>query len=121
MGREHSSCPGCGLRLPASDGPVHPYIGASAACWELYGQLLARELADPVDSAVHQLTVDAYAAQHPGRPERRSIQSVGLHLMALCLLLEQGVAPVHLPKLRARMLARRPAFRWLEPPLPSGR
>ena len=112
-------CPGCGLDLPASDGPAHAYIGASASCWALYGQLLAREFADPARFAVHQLTVDAYAVQHPGVPERRTKQSVGLHLLTLCLVLERGADPADGPRLHQRF-AERPDWAWLDPPRPNG-
>jgi hypothetical protein len=112
-------CPGCGLTLPASDGPTHAYIGASAACWALYGELLAREYEDAELFARHQLTVDTYAVQHPGVEERRSAQSVGLHLMTLCLVLERGADPADGPLLHRR-LVKRPAWEWLEPPQPNG-
>jgi hypothetical protein len=85
-----SACPGCGLELPEHDGPTHAYIGASPACWALYG-----ELRYPPS---HRLTVDVYAVQHPGGDERRAIQSVALHLMALCLVLEREVATVAVAK-----------------------
>jgi hypothetical protein len=115
-----STCPGCGLVLPPQrEAPRHPYIGASAGCWALYGELLAREFQNPAYFSVHQLTVDTYAVQHPGSPERRSTQSVALHLMTLCLIVEDGVDPLEGPALHKRFI-RRPAFRWLEPPRPNG-
>lgn len=117
---EVEACPGCGLVLPISDGPTHAYIGSSASCWELFGELLAREFSNPAYFRTHQLTVDTYAVQHPGAPERRSAQSVGLHLMTLCLFLEQGADPTDGPKLHERMVGR-PEFYWLEPPPKSGR
>ncbi len=93
---------------------------SSSACWARYGEVLAREFGDPAYSALHQLTVDAYAVQHPGVAERRAIQSVGLHLMILCLILEDGADPREDPKLHRRMV-RRPSFEWLDPPLTQGR
>ncbi|MBA3839846.1 MAG: hypothetical protein H0X55_06055 [Thermoleophilaceae bacterium] len=113
-------CPGCGALLPAEDGPTHPYIRASPACWARYGEVLAREFGDPDYFALHQLTVDAYAVQHPGVAERRAIQSVGLHLMTLCMVIEDGADPREGPKLHRRMV-RRPAFEWLDPPPMDGR
>lgn len=80
-----SACPGCGLVLPAHDGPRHAYIGASAACWALYGRALERAYNDPSCREVPQLVVDSYACQHPGEAGRRAAQSVGIHLMTLCL------------------------------------
>lgn len=119
-GRAMSRCQGCGLVLPERSGPAHPYIGASPACWALYGELLAREYSDRAYARFHQLTVDTYAVQHPGVPERRAIQSVGLHLVTLCLVLEDGADPREGAMIHKR-LARRASFHWLEPPSPNGR
>jgi hypothetical protein len=102
------------------DGPTHAYIGASPACWARYGEILAREYEDPaLFSHVHQLTVDAYAVQHPGVPERRSIQSVALHLATLCLVFERGADQSDGPRLHRRIIER-PVWHWLEPPRPNG-
>ena len=66
-------CPGCGARVRDFDGATHAYIGAVAGCWELFGEVLAREYEQPAYFAVHHLTVDAYAVQHPGTPSPRTI------------------------------------------------
>jgi hypothetical protein len=77
-------CLQCGAQVPAGDGPVHPYFGAAPGCWALYGAVLAREYEDLRFARWHQLTVDAYAAQHPGSPDdRRAVQSVAVHLVGL--------------------------------------
>ncbi len=112
-----STCPGCQLALPKTGGPRHAYLGASPECWALFGELLAREYSDPSYFAVHGLTVDAYAAQHPGREERRTIQSIHVHLAALCLALEHDVALNDLIAVRKR-IADYFADRlvWLSPP-----
>lgn len=114
------ACPGCGLDLPGSDGPSHPYYGASPACWELYGRALERAYGDATCRDVLQLVVDAYAWQHPGVEERRNAQSVGIHLMTLCLILEDGADPREGPKLHRRMVAR-PTYSWLDSPADRGR
>lgn len=116
-----SPCPGCGLALLHSDGPKHRYFGSSASCWALFGEILAREFGDPAYFGAHQLTVDTYAVQHPGVPERRSIQSVGLHLMTLGLFLGGRADIRQGPELHKRIMAKHPAFHWLEPPPMSGR
>lgn len=85
------TCPGCGLTLPCCGGESHAYIGASPSCWNLYGDLLAREFGDPAFMRMHRLTVDAYCAQHPGVPERRSIQSISVHLVGLHLSLDRDL------------------------------
>lgn len=114
MTRE-SACPGCGLVLPAIDGPTHRYIGASPACWALYGAALATIYGDSERRQNLQLVVDTYAVQHPGQPSRQAAQSVGIHLMTLCLCLERGADPADGPRLH-RAMAERPSFTWLTPP-----
>lgn len=117
---EATRCPGCGVDLPRKDGAVHPYIGSSAECWSRFGALLALEFEDQAWFRCHQVTVDSYAAQHPGKPERRSIQSVALHLMTLGMVLERDLDPSDAPQLHKQM-AHRPEFTWLEPPPMEGR
>lgn len=107
-------CPGCGAHVPVIDGPVHPYLGASPGCWQAYGELLARQYEDRHVPLTHRLTVDVYAAQHPGIPERRSRQSVAIHLMSLCLMLERGVPPEHATGSLKHFAHR--DYPWLEPP-----
>ena len=109
-------CPGCGGMFADAKGPTHRYMESSPGCWAAYGIVLAREYSDPAFYEVHRITVDAYAAQHPGRPSPQSIRSVGLHLVRLCLLLE-----LKLPAEKANdaMIAATKAkhtFTWLESP-----
>ena len=52
---------------------------------------MAREYSDPGLMAVHRLSVDAWAVQHPGDGSRRAIQSVGLHLARLMAQIDQGL------------------------------
>ena len=111
-----STCPGCGLTAPGAAGPAPVEHVASAACWEAYGQLLSRSYTDATYRAVHQLVVDAYAAQHAGGTSRREVQAVALCLMTLCLVIEHGVDPGEGPALHKRMVAHRPGFTWLAPP-----
>lgn len=67
----------------------------SAACFELFNQLLAYEYSDPTLQQTHRLTVDTYAVQHPGTEKtRQQIQSVGLHLARLGLQLDAPRSPV---------------------------
>ncbi len=113
-------CPDCKAMVPDSKGPVHPYLGASAGCWKLFGEVLATEYTDFQYGKVHRLTVDAYAVQHPGKSERRAIQSVNIHLVALCLVLESKMpypnATRVLSELTKRQKERQENFDWLEPP-----
>jgi hypothetical protein len=115
-----AGCPGCGVELPEVTGPAHPYLLGSAACWAGYGDLLAAQYGDPQRMAFHQLVVDAYAVQHPGRSDdRRAVQSVGIHLMTLQLFLEEGVDPALGSSLHRRMVER-PLFRPLAAPAARG-
>ena len=108
-------CPGCGEAFPPSDGPVHAYIGASAGCWARYGELLAIEYATPALMRWHRLTVDAYAAQHPGEPGSRAAQSVHVHLAALHLSLERGMDEASVRRLMAKLTGGT-TYDWLNPP-----
>lgn len=109
-------CPGCGARVPDIEGATHPYIGASAGCWNRYGEVLAREYGEFGYPECHRLTVDTYAVQHPGRPSRKSIQSVGVHLLSLHALLEEGLgAAAATARLRQALRSAHP-FTWLAPP-----
>lgn len=111
-----STCSGCGLVLPDTGGTPPAERGASAACFERYGELLARSYSLEPYRPVHQLVVDAYVAQHPGGGTRREVQAVALCLMTLCLFIEDGADPRDGPALHKRMIANRPDFHWLEPP-----
>lgn len=113
-------CRGCGVVLTSVDGPTHPYMLGSAACWEVYGEILAGDYGERGYPPIHRLVVDTYAVQHPGQPDRRAIQSVRVHLMSLYLVLEQGFTPERARRELARILKRATTFRWLDPPKPNG-
>lgn len=107
-------CPGCGGGFPDVEGPVHRYMTSSAGCWGGFAELLAADYATPQRMAFHQVVVDCYAAQHPGSGSTpQQVQSVGLHLMTLCLFLENGTDPSLGTALHRRMV-NRPVFRRLE-------
>ncbi len=112
-----TTCPGCGLNLPAIDGPTHEYIGASPACWAIYTSELLRPLFGMPGGM--ELVVDAYAAQHPGVPSPQSIQSVAVHLLSLYAVFERGGDPTKATRVRLRALRRCGVFTWLDPPAPG--
>ena len=114
MSAETEPCAGCGAIVLRSDGPTHEYIGASPGCWAIFGEVSAR------GPATDQLRVDAYAAQHPGVPSRRSIQSVAVHLISLCLQLEHGATPARAREGIVAALDIAYRFVWLDPPLFEG-
>ena len=110
------SCIGCGAAVPDTDDPTHKYIGSSPGCWAIYCEVLAKEYSDYRFAAVHRLTVDAYAVQHPGKPERRSIQSVAVHLIGLHLSLELNFDNIRAVKILKAAADRSASFVWLDPP-----
>lgn len=115
-----SECPGCGLVLPEFDGPTHDYLGASAACWKLYGRLLADEYGRFGMPPEHKFTVDAYAVQHPGEDERRTRQSVAAHLIRLCLMLERDRDVAFSTRLMSRATGGAFQFPWFAMATPLG-
>ena len=107
---EFARCPGCGALV----------AGGHAGCRAALLKVLAHEYADPAYAAVHPLTVDAYALQHP---EDQPLRSRAFHLVRLCHVLEQGgdpAASADLPWLSAA-LDGEPALPPLEPPPPTRR
>jgi len=121
VGPEERPCAGCGALFPGTGGPTHRYLGASPGCWAVYGEVLAREYGDYVRYApVHRLTVDAYAAQHPGVPSPQSIRSVAVHLIRLHLQLERGLPHEKANDAMLRISARSRDFPWLDPPASPG-
>jgi Family of unknown function (DUF5946) len=102
------------------DGPTHRYMESSPGCWAAFGEVLAREYSDPAYMAVHRLSVDTYAIQHPGTPSRQTIQSVGLHLIRLGLLLEHGIDSRLANEAMLTASKIKHTFKWLEPPASLG-
>jgi hypothetical protein len=109
-------CPDCKVALPSQPGPVHPYFGASPSCWDLFGKVLAREYSSPQLMKIHRLTVDAYAVQHPGTPEPRSIQSVWVHLAGLYLTVERNLSHAFARRVIGAMAGNSEQLTWLHPP-----
>ena len=112
-------CPGCGVLLGDDPGGArHPYLTSSSGCWEAFGEVLAREFGDPGYFAEHRLTVDAYAAQHPGDDDPRQTQSVAIHLIGLCHALELETSGVLLLRITQQLTRARHA--WPRLTSPSG-
>jgi Family of unknown function (DUF5946) len=81
----------CGVVGPRESGPVHAYVPATAHCWRLFGEVQAEEMQRYGYPNAHRLVVDAYMASHPGDgTDRRDRQSVVVHLVGLCGVLERG-------------------------------
>jgi hypothetical protein len=118
-------CSDCGALLPPSNGAGHRYVGASAACWDLFAALNnAGE--PPLASGIYNgLLTDAYMVQHPGAPSPQAIQSVAVHLLALYGVLERGVDPsrtlwIRLQAVDERHGPKHGRFSWLTPPSFAG-
>ncbi|TSA78955.1 hypothetical protein FNU79_18545 [Deinococcus detaillensis] len=113
-------CTGCGGLFLHLDGPTHRYMESSASCWATFGAMN-----DPSRSIEYvpfsALTVDAYAAQHPGQPSHQTVNSVAIHLMVLFGVLERGYEPEQALWLRTRpgrlgKTLKHDRFHWLTPP-----
>lgn len=115
-----TTCPGCGLQLPGSGLPWAPRRNASPECWQLYGEVQGFEL-DHVELVrdLHQLTVDAYAAQHPLRTVGGDVPaiSVAYALVGLHLALDRGLSGVEVRAVHQRM--GRPDPSWPNLPAPE--
>ena len=116
----HEPCIGCGAEFPETDGPTHRYLESSAGCWACYGEILEREFSDLDYYAVHRLSVDTYALQHPGQPSPQTIQSAALHAMSLCAIFENGVELSAAGKVLQQGAKHKDRFEWLTPPTSRG-
>lgn len=97
-----SVCPGCGLRAEAGGIPLDRPLNASPECWGLHAELVGYELNHvALVGRCHQLTVDAYGAQHAGGPTGR--RYVAYSLVGLCLALEDGRSGIDVRTAHQRM------------------
>ena len=127
-------CIGCGALVPDIAGPSfgerntaygssdarYPQAG-SPGCWAIYGDVLLRQYADARTNLRYFHTVDAYAVQHPGLPTPQTIQSVNVHLISLCYLMERGYSSDRTePKMRLAIQKFKGQFTWLAPPASKG-
>jgi hypothetical protein len=127
-------CPGCGALFPRFEGPIHQYIGASAACWALLTWFVMTEGPDttglvtqsripdnlvPVPAhgdarPLDALFGDAYGVQHHGEDSPQAIQSVAVHLLNLHGIITGKTTRPGWPIGRA--LRTRGVFHKLDPP-----
>ena len=97
--------------MPDIDGPVHAYVPSAPGCWAAFGALRADEVLRFPRAAAANLVVDAYMAQHPGDGvDRRDRQSVFVHLVSLCAVVEREASPARSPDVLRAVLARRTEF-----------
>jgi len=113
--RSYRDCPGRGVRLPVSEAHADGRYHASAACWQLYGELSADTLTRGDSVFIHQLTVDAYGAQHTG-PDARPI-TVAFALIGLSLACERGYDGWQVQHMHTLLAQRSQAWpRFVPPP-----
>lgn len=110
----------CNAEIPDVDGPTssHKYIPQSPGCWKLYTEVLAREYSEWSYPPIHRLTVDCYAAQHPTKtPDRKSAQSVQVHLLGIFLAIEKKIESQQITKIIGDVIVKnKNTFTWFEPP-----
>ena len=115
-----TTCPGCGLELPASGLPPDQRRNASPECWQLYGEVQGFELGHlELVRDYHQVAVDAYAAQHASRDDGGEVPpiNVAYALVGLHLALDRGVPGVEVRAAHQRM--GKPDATWPRLPAPA--
>ena len=110
------TCPYCGLQANKTDGPVHKYLLSTASCWAAYGELLVLEYQDLQYNKVHEISVDAYALQHPGEQSPQTIGSAHIHLASLYAYFELDRSLGELDLIKREVAKHKKDFFWLEPP-----
>jgi hypothetical protein len=113
-------CVGCQAEFRDLDGPTHEYMRSAPGCWAVYGELLAREYGDLRLARLHRLTVDAYAAQHPGVNVPAARRSVGVHLSRLYLYMELGWFMDRVNNAMPAIIEFKDKCEWLDPPSMAG-
>jgi Family of unknown function (DUF5946) len=97
-----SACPGCGARLPIERWTPDDRLIASPACRRLYGEVTGFESIHPsLAGRFHQLSVDAYGAQHAD-PQRGAIR-LTYSLVGLYLALVRGADGLTVREAHRRM------------------
>lgn len=115
MSTTETICPGCGLRMPPSGKPYDGYFNASPECWSVFTEVAGAEFSDVVlFSQVHQLTVDAYAAQHAGG--RHPDKSIAIHLAGLHFHYARGIKPTSIAPLMQQLASHVSAWPHFDPP-----
>lgn len=117
--RQETACPGCTLRMPASDRTYDGSYHTSPECWSVYTEVLGAEFGNAIlYGAVHQLTVDSYAVQHAGGDH--TDKSIAVHLAGLHLVLDRGMRPPNVPPLLRRLADVIPEWPHFLPPVERG-
>jgi hypothetical protein len=111
-----SVCAGCGVRLRATGTPPDAKRNSSAECWQLAGEVTGFEFEHTARlGRFHQLTVDAYGAQHADN-DGSGIR-VAYSLVGLYLALERGMSGLEVRGIHQIMAKPQPD--WPKFPRPS--
>lgn len=94
--------------LPEQRGIVDPAVHASEACALVHGEVAGFQVDHPVMLRFHQLSADAYAAQHAGGAT--PLIRVGYALAGLWLSIEHGFSGEDVRAIHRRM--GRPTAAW---------
>ncbi|HRI16288.1 MAG TPA: DUF5946 family protein [Verrucomicrobiota bacterium] len=114
-------CIGCAGLFPRKEGDTHRYLESSPGCAEACGRLFAQHYEHmDIYGDVYRLANDAYAVQHPGRPSRQTINSAAIHLIRLCLTIEQGLPAKYANDAVLAAGQRKEDYWWLKPPVLKG-
>lgn len=95
------NCFSCGAKSLNIQGETHKYMLSSPGCYAMFCEVLEKEYSDWRYAKAHHLTVDSYACQHPGSlGNSKAINSVGIHLVSLFMLLEREMDLVQAAQLK---------------------
>jgi hypothetical protein len=112
-------CPGCGLQLPRlRDEVANPKVNASAECQRLCHDFSLYTLSHGDPFFIHQVAVDAYAAQHAGRFSKNI--GIAFALVGLCLLLEHAYTGRQVQQAHMRLAKRSKQWPPFDPPAHRG-
>jgi hypothetical protein len=115
--RRTTECPGCGLELPAEPAAPTVPLNASKECAAVYAEVSGFEFEHPVMLRYHQLSVDAYGAQHAGDPTTPI--RLGYSLAGLWLALEHGFSGDEVRAVHAHMGHAQDWWPTFRPPAPG--
>jgi Family of unknown function (DUF5946) len=116
--RRTTECPGCGLEVPIEAAAPTVPLNASKECAAIYAEVSGFEFEHPVMLRYHQLSVDAYGAQHGGAPTTPI--RLCYSLAGLWLALEQGFSGDEVRAVHAHMGHAQEWWPTFEPPVGTG-
>ena len=113
------ACPGCGSRLSRlNDEANNPHADASPECQRLCHELSLYTLAHGDPFFIHQVAVDAYAAQHASSASKAI--TIAFALIGLCLLLERGYTGKAVQRAHMRFANQSKRWHTFDPPAHRG-